>query len=298
MNLLITGAWQQAAQYMPTLQAMGHETAFLQWESDALPCDPAWVVGIIGNGIFQHHPIEAFQNLRYIQLTSAGYDRVPMDFVQAHNITIHNARGVYSIPMAEFVLAGVLDHYKQLAAFHASQAAHAWEKRRGLAELYGKKVLIIGAGSIGTECAARFQAFGCTVIGIATRARTAYGYDAVTTPNRLPRLLPGQDIVVLTAPLTDATRGMIGAEQLGLMKDGALLVNVSRGGLVDQAALTAALQSGRISALLDVFEAEPLPADSPLWALPNVMITPHNSFVGEGSQERLSNIIFNNLEVY
>ena len=146
MNLLITGAWQGAKDHLDALRAMGHEIVFLQQEKDALPVDPAWVEGVICNGLFLHHPIESFPNLQYIQLTSAGFDRVPMDYAKAHGIEIHNARGVYSIPMAEFSIAGVLQLYKQGRFFYENQKARRWEKRRDLMELSGKTVLILGCG--------------------------------------------------------------------------------------------------------------------------------------------------------
>ena len=104
MNLLITGAWQEAKKYIETIEKMGHQVQFLQFEKDALPCDYEWVEGIIGNGLFLFHPIEKFKNLKYIQLTSAGFDRVPMDYVKEHKIVINNARGVYSAPMAEYAV--------------------------------------------------------------------------------------------------------------------------------------------------------------------------------------------------
>ena len=120
MNLLVTGAWRQAADYIEILKER-HSVAFLQWETESLPCAYEWVEGIIGNGIFLSHPIERFQNLRFIQLTSVGYDRVPMDYVREHGVEIHNAKGVYSIPMAEFAIAGVLQLYKQSKFFIENQ---------------------------------------------------------------------------------------------------------------------------------------------------------------------------------
>ena len=100
MNLLLTGAWQGALSAIPQIETMGHKAVFLPQERDPLPCDPTWVEGVVCNGLFLHHPIECFPNLRFIQLTSAGYDRVPMDFVQARGIEIRNARGVYSAPFS------------------------------------------------------------------------------------------------------------------------------------------------------------------------------------------------------
>lgn len=296
MNLLITGAWQQASQYIPELETQGHRISFLQYETGALPCDAAWVEGIIGNGIFLSHPIECFVNLRYIQLTSAGYDRVPMDYVKSHNITIHNARGVYSIPMAEFAVSGVLSLFKETRGFDDSQKRHQWEKRRGLRELHGKTVVIVGCGNVGTECAKRFHAFGTKVVGVDLFVREDAHYNAMRELRSLDETLTEADIVILTLPLTEETRGLMNATRLSGMKTGAILVNIARGGVVDEKALIEALQNHLGGAVLDVFETEPLAENSPLWDMPHVIVTPHNSFVGEGNGTRLSQVILENLK--
>ena len=135
MNLLITGAWTDAKKHIAEIEAMGHQVRFLQQEKDELPCTYEWVEGVICNGLFLHHPISRFINLRYIQLTSAGFDRVPMEEVQRRHIEIHNARGVYSIPMAEFAIAGVLDLYKDMARFREQQKRHEWSKNRSIPTL-------------------------------------------------------------------------------------------------------------------------------------------------------------------
>ena len=295
MNLLITGAWQQAKAYIPMIEGMGHQVRFLQYEKDELPCDDAWVEGIIGNGIFLSHPIERFSNLRYIQLTSAGFDRVPMDYVQAHGIEIHNARGVYSIPMAEFAVAGVLTLYKQMRFFAEMQKQHHWEKHRGLLELSDKTVLIVGCGSVGTECAKRFQAFGCRVIGVDLFPRVDSHYMQMVGLTELDKQLPDADVVVLTLPLTEETKQLMNADRLKLLKASAVLVNIARGGVVDTQALMGCLPCIG-GAVLDVFEEEPLEEDSPLWDMENVVVTPHNSFVGDGNQDRLSHVILRDLD--
>ena len=109
MNLLVTGAFACTESDLNQLRECGHEVIFMQQEKSPLPCDASWVEGVICNGIFLSHPIEQFANLRFIQLTSAGFDRVPMDYIKEHGIEIHNAGGVYSIPMAEFAICGVLN---------------------------------------------------------------------------------------------------------------------------------------------------------------------------------------------
>lgn len=294
MNLLVTGAWQQATDYLEELEKE-HEVIFMQWENKELPCEYEWVEGIIGNGIFLSHPIERFKNLRYIQLTSAGYDRVPMNYVEEHQIKIHNARGVYSIPMAEFAIAGVLQLYKQTRVFSNNQKNHQWIKHRDLLELNGKKVCIVGCGSVGTECAKRFSAFGCHVVGIDLYPREDEYYQEMLHLKMLDDVLSQMDIIVLTIPLTKETHYLINNSRLEKLKEGAVLVNVARGAVVDIVALENNLDHLG-GAVLDVFEEEPLSKENKLWDREDVILTPHNSFVGENNQKRLSKIIMENLK--
>ena len=297
MKFLITGAWQQAKEYIPKIEKK-HKVEFLQQEKDDLPCDPSWVEGIIGNGIFLFHPIEEFSNLCYIQLTSAGYDRVPMGYVKKKGIKINNARGVFSIPMSEYALSGVLALYRKQRFFLENQKLRRWEKERTLIELYGKKVCIIGCGSVGAECAMRFEAMGCMVYGIDPMVREhQYFFDIYHTDD-LKYVLRKSDVVIITLPLTEETKGMFDADVLGAVKNGAVLVNIARGAIIKTEALIDELKSGRISAVLDVFEEEPLSENNELWNMENVIITPHNSFVGEGNGKRMSDVIMNNLISY
>jgi phosphoglycerate dehydrogenase-like enzyme len=294
MNLLVTGAWQQATDYLEELEKE-HEVIFMQWENKELPCEYEWVEGIIGNGIFLSHPIERFKNLRYIQLTSAGYDRVPMNYVEEHQIKIHNARGVYSIPMAEFAIAGVLQLYKQARFFSNNQKNHQWIKHRDLLELNGKKVCIVGCGSVGTECAKRFSAFGCHVVGIDLYPREDEYYQEMLHLKMLDDVLSQMDIIVLTLPLTEETHYLMNDGRFKQLKEGAVLVNIARGAVVDTEALIKNLDKLG-GAVLDVFEEEPLSGDSELWDREDVILTPHNSFVGEKNQKRLKECILKGLD--
>ena len=294
MNLLVTGAWSDGKNCIAELEAMGHTVIFMQYEKDELPCSYEWVEGVICNGLFLTHPIEKFTNLRYIQLTSAGFDRVDMDYVKSHGIEIHNARGVYSIPMAEFALCGVLQLYKQAAFFREDQRKHLWEKHRGLLELAGKKVLVVGCGSVGNECAKRFKAFDCKVTGVDLLPREDSLYIEMLPLDKLNNALKQADIVVLTLPLTEQTKYLIDNSKLSLMKDGATLVNIARGAIVNTDALLNHIDRFT-GVVLDVFEEEPLNENSPLWDKQNIILTPHNSFVGEGNGERLKEIIVENL---
>lgn len=294
MNLLITGAWGAAKKYIPELEDMGNCVVFLQQEKDALPCDYDWVEGVICNGLFLSHPIEKFSNLSYIQLTSAGFDRIPIEYVKQKGIVIYNAKGVYSVPMAEHALAGVLALYRRLPALLENQKNREWIKERDCLELSKKMVVIVGCGSVGDECAKRFRAFGCHVVGVNRTVRPNANYHDIMGFNQLDEVLPKADIVVLAIPLTAQTQHLMNGTRLKQMKPTSVLVNISRGGVVDTAALENVMpQLG--GAVLDVFEQEPLDRQSPLWELENVIVTPHNSFVGDGNQERLAHVILKNV---
>ena len=297
MKLLITGAWQNAKDHFAEIEKLGHEIVFLQWEKDEIPCSYEDIEGVICNGLFLHHPIERFKNLRYIQLTSAGFDRVPMEYVKSHNIEIHNARGVYSIPMAEFAVCGVLQLYKQSSFFMQNQKTHRWEKNRNITELFGKTVCIVGCGSVGTECAIRFKAFGCEIIGVDIAPKEDGYYSQMVEFDKLNDVLPNADVIVLTLPLTDETRFLINRERISQMRSSAILVNIARGAIVDTANLIEAMKKERLGgAVLDVFEEEPLTNTSLLWNLDRVIISPHCSFISDENKNRILQIIMSNLK--
>ena len=278
MNLLITGAWQGAKEHFEEIEKLGHKVVFLQQEKEDLPFREEWVEGVICNGLFLYHP-------------SAGFDRVELNYVKEKKITINNARGVYSIPMAEFVLARVLEQYKRLEIFREQQKEMTWNKLRDLQELFDKRVLIIGCGSVGTECAKRFKAFGCEVVGVDVIPRMDENYSCMVGLEMLDEQLADADVIVLTLPLTYDTRGLIDGKRLSLIKKNGILVNIARGAIIKQKAL----EEWEGIAILDVFEDEPLNRSSSLWRAENFLLTPHNSFVGEYNINRLNKVIINNL---
>lgn len=296
MKLLITGAIQYNEKHIADIQSMGHSVIWMQNEKDPLPTSYENVEGVICNGLFLHHPIEKFINLKYIQLTSAGLDRVPLEYIKAKGITIHNARGVYSIPMAEFALSSVLSIYKQHDYFRVAQSDHRWNKHRGLRELYEKRICILGCGDIGTECAKRFSAMGCEIIGVDIVAEVKQYYNRIMPIAELHNALTCADVLILTLPLTEKTKHILGGDELSLLLEGSIIVNISRGGVLNTDALMEVMQRRQdMTAVLDVFEDEPLPCSSPLWDLSNVIISPHNSFVGEGNVDRLWKTVQSNL---
>ena len=295
MNVLVTGAFQLNSGEREQLEAAGHKVFVHGDERAPVDC-PERYEAVVCNGLFLYNSIERFTSLRVIQLTSAGLDRVPLDDIRARGIALHNAAGVYSVPMAEFAVCGILQLYKQSRFFTANQMQHRWEKHRGLLELSGKRVCILGCGDVGCEIAKRLHAFGCHITGVNRTVRNLPDFDEVLPLDKLAEAASACDILVCCIALTPKTRGIVSAEIFGLLHDGAMFVNVARGALTDEAALTKWLQNGGC-AVLDVFEEEPLPESSPLWEMENVVLTPHSSFVGEGNRERLISLIMKNINL-
>ncbi len=209
----------------------------------------------------------ALPNLKLIQLLSAGAEdwigRVP------DGVLLSTCRGAHGGSTAEWVVAALLSMYRKLDVFAAAQREGRWE-RQTADTLQGKRVLVIGAGDLGRHLRRRLEPFDarCTMVGMTAR-------EGVHGVRELPGLLELHDVVVLMVPLTSRTRGMVDAEFLSRMRDGAVLVNVSRGAVVDTDALVAELTTGRLRAALDVTDPEPPPAGHPLWTVPGLLLTPH-----------------------
>ncbi|MCS7178967.1 MAG: D-2-hydroxyacid dehydrogenase [Anaerolineae bacterium] len=237
-------------------------------------------------------------HLRWVHAVSAGVDHLLFPELQDSDIILTNARGVFSVPIAEMVMAYILAVAKRLPEFWDSQREHRWEKL-SLRELHGLTVGIIGLGDIGTEVARRCRVFGMHVLGLRRHPGPGDLADEVLPPARLPDLLARADFVVIAVPLTPETRGLIGRAELAAMKPDAWLINISRGAVVDEEALIEALQARCIGgACLDVFVEEPLPPQSPLWEMPNVLITPHNSWSSPHIEARQMTLFLENLRRY
>lgn len=295
MNILITGSWSQAKEYIPQIEDMNHKVVFLQYEKDALPCDYSWPEAIIFSNIFKYHTIDKFCNLKYLQSTSAGTDHLPMEYIHKHDIKFNNAKGVYSIPIAEFAVSSILQIYKHSKYFYENQKNKIWEKDRSLEELTDKKVCIIGCGSIGTEIAKRLKAFNCYVYGIRQQNKKKDYFDEVFTYEKIYDVLEKSEIIIIACPLTSNTKHLISSEGFKHIQDGSVIVNIARGPIIDQKALRANIDR-LYGVALDVFEEEPLNNKSTLWNKQNVIISPHNSFVSNKNNERLSSLILNNLK--
>ncbi|MGD8743639.1 MAG: D-2-hydroxyacid dehydrogenase [Granulosicoccaceae bacterium] len=237
-------------------------------------------------------------HIQWLHATSAGVDRLMFPELAQSDLTISNARGVFDRGIAEYVLGAVLLFAKDTLNNIRLQREHVWQHRE--TELLNhRKALIVGAGSIGKEVASYLRGVGMQVIATASRAREDAAFDAVYASEDLYMLLPDADFVVITAPLTEQTRGLFNREAFEHMHPGARLINVGRGPVVRTADLVDALQNGRIAgAALDVFEEEPLAEDSPLWDMPNVMISAHMAGDFKGWQKALGEQFVDNFRLW
>ena len=299
MKLLLTGAFSYTEFMLNSFSQLGYEVLFHKDEREEIPFDVSDIEAVVCNGLFLYNDISRFSSLKLIQTTSAGLDRIPLDYVKEHNIRLFSARGVYSVPMAEFALAGVLALYKKFDKFYSNRANHVWEKDYSLKEMSLNNTLIVGCGSVGNECAKRFKAMTGSVTGVDIVRPECEYYDRFVPIDGLDSVLGQSDIVILTLPLNDGTRGLFGKEKFLLMRESAVIVNISRGAVIDEEALIKALEEKQLSgAVLDVFEHEPLDSDSKLWDMDNVFITPHNSFYSTENNARLYNLIYENLSAF
>jgi phosphoglycerate dehydrogenase-like enzyme len=212
--------------------------------------------------------------LRMVQLLTAGYDNVLA--VLPAGVQLANAAGVHDASTAEMAVTLTLSSLRDIPGYVAAQERSQWLPLVLRPSLADKKVLILGYGGIGVAIARRLRGFEVTLTAVASRAR---GGDELVTSvhgvDELPALLPEHDIVIVIVPLSEATTGLVDRDFLASMREGALLVNVSRGKVVDTEALVEAVGTGRVTAALDVTDPEPLPAEHPLWRLPGVLISPH-----------------------
>lgn len=297
MKLLMTGAFNPTAEQKLNIEKLGCEVMFQQMENEPLSQEMFTADGVICNGLFLHNDLDKFTNLKFVQLTSAGLDRVPVDRMREKGITLYNARGVYSTPMAEWALTGVLTLYKHTNTFYSNQQNHKWVKDRNVKELSGSTICIVGCGSVGTECAKVFKPFASEIIAVDIVKPASNLFDNYYTINNVTEAVQNADVVILTLPLTEETRNMFNKDLLSQFKKDAILVNIARGAVVNEEDLINLLKNGELGgAVLDVFNTEPLSENSELWNMENVIITPHNSFVSPRNADRLYKVVYNNLK--
>ncbi|NBJ69481.1 MULTISPECIES: D-2-hydroxyacid dehydrogenase [Clostridia] len=240
-------------------------------------------------------PIVFVENkrLKWVQTWSAGIDNLPLTKLQQHNVLVTSANGVHAYPISETIFALILGLTRKIHTYVRQQQEKKWYHARLKQEIHHQTIGIIGVGAIGMETAKIAKAFGMKVLGVRHSGMPTDYVDQMYKPEQLDQVLSQCDFVVITLPLTDATRNMFSANQFKRMKDSAILINIGRGGIVDEEALIQALQQNEIAgAGLDVFASEPLPVDSPLWEMENVIVTPHTAGSTEHYDERVIDDIF------
>ena len=298
MKFLVTGSLGADENDIRAIEALGHEVTL--HPDERVPADhPEQYEGMIGNSLLYYTGHEGFTSLRYLQITSAGLDRIPLDWVRERGIKLCNAEGVYSGPMAEWTVMRILELLRRVPQDFRMQLAGEYKRDFKWQELAGKKVFLAGFGAYGREIAKRLRPFGVTLTVFNRSRKEDPNVDEFLPLSELKARLPEADILVLAVGLAAETRHLIDADAFARMKRGALLVNASRGPIVDEAALVTALTDGTLAgAALDVFETEPLPTDSPLWKLENVLLSAHNSYFGNNNHRRMIELVLKNLREY
>jgi phosphoglycerate dehydrogenase-like enzyme len=247
---------------------------------------------------------EAAPKLRWVQAPSAGVEHVPgITALRERDIIVTNARGAHGPSIGEHAFALLLALTRMLPTCFAQQREHVWGREgiyRQAREIRGMTMGLLGYGAIGRGVAQRAQGFELDLLAVDIRPHDPRPYvDEVWPPERLPELLERSDVVVVSTPLTSETRHLLDAAALDRMKPDAFLIVVSRGGIVEEAALAAAMGRGHLAgAALDVTEKEPLPADSPLWDIPNLILTPHMAGASAPKERRVVEIFKDNLRRY
>jgi phosphoglycerate dehydrogenase-like enzyme len=294
-------AWRIPDGQFAALQRQFSRHTFVRGDSDAETLARIHDADVVFGARLRQEHLAAAQCLRWVHSHAAGVGAMLFPDMVESGILMTNSRGVASVPIAEHIICVALALLRNLPLASARQRERTWAQNEFHAEgaprtLQGARVVIVGLGSIGVETAKLAAAFGADVVGIRRRpGAPPGGVSAVRPPSALHDELARADVVVVAAPQTADTLHLIGARELALLKDGAVLVNVSRGKLIDETALVRELDKGRLSAALDVFEHEPLDPASPLWSSPRVLITPHVSGLFDGYWPAVIGIFTDNL---
>ncbi|WP_407526319.1 D-2-hydroxyacid dehydrogenase [Methylobacterium oryzisoli] len=280
----------------------GHPARVLEARSaDGLRAHVGEADVVVASGLWRNDMIEAAPKLRFIQSVSAGTDQFDKTRLARAGIRLASAQGANERAVAEHAMALILGLQRQLHLARDHQAARYWrpilaDRALREEESGGKTLVIVGLGRIGLRLAALARPFGFRLLGVRRRPGPCPEVDALLPPERLYEALGEADIVALTCPLTPETEGLIDAPALAALRPSALLVNVARGRVVDEPALIAALQEGRLAgAGLDCVHEEPLPAESSLWAMPHVIVTPHSAGETRAYETSVIDILLDNL---
>ena len=267
------------------LEALGHEVVIDDESAEMVIAYPTLLP----------KDITVFKNMKYLQLLSSGYDTIDLDYFKENNIKLMNGRGLYSTPIAEYILGHVLNVYQNIPTYNQSQREKAWVKDLNHTQILGKTVLFLGTGSIASETAKRFKAFGSTNIGFNSNGRSIAQFDFCYPLSDFRNHLKTADIVVASLPHNEDTHHLIEDKEMNLLKKGSIFINVGRGPLINESKIKG--NFNHLSALiLDVFEMEPLDTDSYLWQTENVILTPHIASNSDFTEEAHIQLVVDNLK--
>lgn len=238
-----------------------------------------------------------FVNLKWIQLTSSGFENIPLDNFVNRDILITNNSGAFSIAVSEWVIMRILESFKNSFKIFENQKNKLWKTDYSVRELHGSTIGFIGTGNVAKETAKKLSSFGVKIIGLNRSGRPVDYFDSTYSLSNITDFIKLCHVVVLSAPLNDDSFHIINDEFLNTAKKGITLINIARGNLIDEIALIKAIHEKKIIfAALDVFENEPLSLDSEMWDTDQIIISPHNAWISEESKGRKFSIVFRNLK--
>lgn len=285
--------------YIPAVEAFfGEKISKCHTKEEAMKVLPeADIIITLGGGglLIDTEMLSVSKKLRLVLSVSAGVEKLPLRELHERGIAVCNTKGTQSVSIAEYVLGSMLAMCRHMPTFLKNQGKACWENILG-SDLEGQTLCVIGTGSVGSEIAKKAKAFKMKVLGIKRRPERVEGFDDVWGRDKLHEALGQSDFIVIVTPLTPDTHHLLKANEFQVMKNTAVVINVSRGQTIDEAALINALQNRKIAgAVLDVFDIEPLPADNPLWMMENVMITPHNSALTLNAYKKITQQLCENI---
>ena len=254
---------------------------------------------LVTHSVFKRVNLDRFPKLKWIQLTSMGFEQVPKQEVLEKGIIVTNNKKGYSIPMGEWVVLNILEMMKNRKSIYKNQEDKRWFMDFSIEEVYEKTIAFIGTGDIAMESVKRLRGFGVNLLGVNTDGRNIEGFDQCFSLKKINHVIEKADVVIITLPNTEKTYHLFDKSRLEKMKDDGYLINVSRGAIIDEEDLVRHLQDGKLKGVaLDVFENEPLSKSSPLWDINRVLISSHNSWISENIGERRWQLFHENFKRY
>lgn len=299
MKVVLTKAQKFHDDIREKIKSLGYEIIDHGAETEEFTDEEYKCDVLVGLNPFQKSDLNKFTNLKLFQATSAGYDTIPVEELEKKGVIFCNARDVYSNQIAEFAVMRLLEIYKKAPMYYRQQEEHKWLRDFKLQEITDKKVGILGTGSIGMQIAKRLKAFDAVTIGFNRSRNSAEYFDKIYKIDAFEGMVGELDVIIVALPLNSGSEYIINKNILEKMHLKSVLINIGRGMSVDTEALADVLEKGGImGAALDVFEQEPLPENSRLWGLENLLISPHICSGSNYMNKRVYDLVYDNLKAF